>query len=316
MTDQDYQPISSRRQLFYLFLFFVGGIFVGLAISLAIIALIYGKAMAWNVALITHTDAPCFVGAFRIFIGLGNTLAQFLAPALVFTYLVMRDPVEYIGARNYYKPALLLLVVAFMLFFLPVIEITSFFNQKMTLPASWSGLEKWIRKSEADNEAIFKIIMDMKTAGDYLLSILVVAIFPAVAEEFFFRGCMQRIFEHMTKNVHAAVWITAFIFSFMHFEFLGFVPRFLLGAGLGYLYAWSGSIWPSVLTHFINNGFAVTGLYLYQHKYINSNPNDSQLSTPHLWVYFLSFAVSIGILLAYRKITLTSQEVYRIENEV
>lgn len=302
------QVLRSWQQLLYLFLLWVGCTIIGLAISLGLVALLYDRGMAMNMIQMSHTDAPGFIGAFRIFLGLGNTLFVFLAPAIIFTYYILQDPAAYIGARNYFPKVLLLVVLAFMILFLPVIEITSFYNQNMTLPASWHGFEKWIRDTEKENEALVHIILDMKTGLDLALSLLIVAVFPAVAEEFFFRGCMQRIFEQMTKNVHAAVWITAFIFSFMHFEFLGFVPRMLLGAGLGYLYAWSGSIWPSVLAHFINNGFAVVGLYLYQHKYISTNPDDNQLSFPHLWMYLLSFALSILALLLYRKICLTNQD--------
>jgi membrane protease YdiL (CAAX protease family) len=307
MTYHDYRHLSSRRQLFYLFLLWIGCTIIGMALSLGIVALIYGRDMAANVLFITHTNAPGFIGGFRIFIALGNTLCVFLAPALVFSYLIVREPDEYIGPRNYFSPLLLLVVIAFMLFFLPVVDITGYFNQKMTLPSSMASLEKWIRDTEEQNGALLKIILDMKTTGDYLVSVLIVALFPAIAEEFFFRGCMQRIFEHMTKNLHASVWITAFIFSFMHFEFLGFLPRFLLGAGLGYLYVWSGSIWPSVLAHFLNNGFAVTGLYLYQHKLIAGDPDNGQPMFSQMWIYAISLIISILVLLVYRKIALANQ---------
>jgi hypothetical protein len=85
MTDQAYKHLSSRRQLFYLFLLWIGCTIIGLAISLALVALIYGRDTAGYVLFMTHTDSPGFIGAFRIFIGLGNTLSVFLAPALIFS---------------------------------------------------------------------------------------------------------------------------------------------------------------------------------------------------------------------------------------
>jgi membrane protease YdiL (CAAX protease family) len=45
-------------------------------------------------------------------------------------------------------------------------------------------------------------------------------------------------------------------------QFLGFIPRFLLGMVFGYLYLWSGSIKVPMLVHFVNNGLAVLVYYL------------------------------------------------------
>jgi hypothetical protein len=84
-----------------------------------------------------------------------------------------------------------------------------------------------------------------------------IAVLPALGEEFLFRGVLQRLFIEWTKNRHFGVWIASFIFSFIHFQFYGFIPRFLLGLYFGYLLVWSSSIWVPVVAHLINNGFAV-----------------------------------------------------------
>ena len=60
--------------------------------------------------------------------------------------------------------------------------------------------------------------------------------------------------------------MAAFLFSAMHMQFYGFVPRLLLGAMLGYLFVWSGSLWLSVLAHFVNNASAIIFTYLYQQQ--------------------------------------------------
>ncbi len=82
-----------------------------------------------------------------------------------------------------------------------------------------------------------------------------------MGEEFLFRGVIQRLFTEWTRNRHVGIWIAAFLFSFIHFQFYGFLPRFLLGLYFGYLLVWSSSIWVPVTGHFINNGVAV----LYYH---------------------------------------------------
>jgi hypothetical protein len=88
-----------------------------------------------------------------------------------------------------------------------------------------------------------------------------IAILPALGEELFFRGILQRIFVEWTRNSHVGVILAAFLFSFIHFQFYGFIPRFLLGLYFGYLLVWSSSIWAPVAGHLINNGIAV----LYYH---------------------------------------------------
>ncbi|MCZ2140427.1 MAG: CPBP family intramembrane metalloprotease, partial [Bacteroidia bacterium] len=55
--------------------------------------------------------------------------------------------------------------------------------------------------------------------------------------------------------------ITALVFSAIHGQFYGFIPRLILGAVLGYVYVFSGSIWIPIIMHFVNNGFAVVCSY-------------------------------------------------------
>jgi len=89
-----------------------------------------------------------------------------------------------------------------------------------------------------------------------------IAILPAIGEELLFRGVLQRIFANWTKNIHLGVWIAAILFSAMHMQFYGFLPRMMLGVLFGYLFVWSGSLLLPILCHFINNGSAVIYAYV------------------------------------------------------
>jgi membrane protease YdiL (CAAX protease family) len=307
MTEQEYTPMGNGKQLLSLFGLWIGFTIIGVIISLAVVAGIYGMGMWNNILSMSNTSAPGFLNAFRLFIALGSSLIGFLAPALVFSYFVVQEPVEYIGMRNYTPAILILVAAAIMIFFLPTIDIASYFNQKMTLPPALHGIDQWIHDAEKAAAAQFKVLLDMKTPVDLIITLLIVALFPALSEEFFFRGCLQPIFKRITRDTHGAVWITAFIFSFIHFEFLGFVPRLLLGAVLGYLYQWSGTIWPSVTVHFVNNGFSVVGLYLYQHKYFTTDPDNGQPMFSQAWIYVVSFLLSVGLMYLFHKITIDKQ---------
>src|SRR5690554_5832087 len=101
-------------------------------------------------------------------------------------------------------------------------------------------------------------------AGDFILALIVIGLIPAVGEELLFRGLVQNQIGAITKNIHVAIWLAAFLFSTFHFQFYGFVPRMFLGVLFGYLYYWSGNLFIAMLAHFINNGLTLILLYMYQ----------------------------------------------------
>jgi membrane protease YdiL (CAAX protease family) len=96
---------------------------------------------------------------------------------------------------------------------------------------------------------------------EFLAAIVILAVVPAIGEELLFRGILQNKITLLTKNYHVAIWVSAIIFSAIHFQFYGFVPRVLLGALFGYLYVWSGNLGVAILAHFINNGFTLFLIY-------------------------------------------------------
>jgi hypothetical protein len=69
----------------------------------------------------------------------------------------------------------------------------------------------------------------------------------------------------------------------------------------GYFAAWSGSIWPAILGHFLNNGSVVVLTYLSQKRIINIDPNDSHTFTN--WGYIISFALTLVLLIIYKYIS-------------
>ena len=78
-----------------------------------------------------------------------------------------------------------------------------------------------------------------------------------LSEEILFRGTLQQLFLSSGLNRHLAIWITSIIFSAIHMQFFGFVPRLLLGAYFGYLLWWSRSLWLPVIIHAFNNSIVV-----------------------------------------------------------
>ncbi len=157
-----------------------------------------------------------------------------------------------------------------------------------------------MREKEDTAQKLTGVLLEMKTVGSMIKNVLLVGLLTAIAEEFMFRGVIQTIFTRWTKSANWAVWITAILFSSFHMEFFGFLPRMMLGVLLGYMVVWSGSIWPAVWGHFINNGTAVVVMYLYQHKQIKVNPDDQHVF--NYSSYLFSLIIVLFLLLLYRYI--------------
>lgn len=193
----------------------------------------------------------------------------------------------------------ILLGVSALVLSLPSINVIAEINKNIHLPEAYKSIEDSIRRSEALAEALTAMFVNVQTVPDFLLSILALALVPAVGEEIIFRGFFQRELIQQTKNIHVSVWIAAAVFSFIHFQFLGFFPRMLLGALLGYMYVWSGSLIVPILMHFTNNALTLVLLIAYNKKIIGFNP-DSTEQIPYALV-LVSFIACIAIIYNRKK---------------
>lgn len=146
-------------------------------------------------------------------------------------------------------------ILAFCL--IPVTGITGELNSGMELPEWLSGVENWMRGKETMAGKLFDILLTPDNIGSLIINLFMIALLPAIGEELIFRGVFQRILTKIFSSGYVAVMISAFIFSALHLQFYGFVPRFILGLVYGYLFLWSGTLWLPVIAHFINNALSV-----------------------------------------------------------
>lgn len=172
-------------------------------------------------------------------------------------------------------------------------------NANMHLPEFLKGLEEWARKKEDLAEEVTKLMTHFDSFGELILAVVVIAVIPAVGEELVFRGLIQNEMMRATKRSHLSIWIAAALFSAIHVQFFGFIPRLLLGALFGYLYYWSGSLSISMVAHFVNNGFQVVGLYLYQQGTSDFNM-DEETSLPWTMIIF-STLITAALLVYFKK---------------
>ena len=219
----------------------------------------------------------------------------FLFPALLAGFLIQGRSLVYLSATK--SPALFtaMLIVLLMLVAIPVINLLVKLNMDLSLPEKLSGLEERINKAEEEAEEMMNTFLSVTSLGGLLMNLLMISIIPAIGEEFLFRGIIQKLFTDWFRNYHVAILITAAIFSFLHFQFLGFLPRLFLGILFGYLMVWTGSVWAPVLAHFVNNSLAVVYFYLYNKGLFHYNL-DTVGSTRDT---FIHAAISIVLLVIF-----------------
>ncbi len=185
----------------------------------------------------------------------------FLLPSLVFAYLSDPHPLAFAGLKSPDKKSFILFGVIIILFSYLMVEWLGVINQQLVQNLFGKAAREWIEKGESNVGGTLHNILTMKNAGDLLQAILLVGVLAAIGEEIFFRGILQRIFIQIFKNPWVGIIITAAIFSAVHGQFLGFLPRMILGIILGALYWYSGSLWPAITGHFIFNSLQVILVY-------------------------------------------------------
>jgi uncharacterized protein len=231
-----------------------------------------------------------------------TTLCGFLiAPYFMWTTIRKKDIASF-NTSNL-KPIALLLVFCIVIAFAVADSAIIEWNQHIHFPDFLASFEEWARAKEDQLAELTKMLTRFQSFSEFALAFLIVAVFAGICEEFLFRGIIQTELLKGTKNIHVAIWISAFFFSAIHAQFFGFVPRMLLGALFGYLYYWSGNLWVPMFAHFVNNGFAVCMIYLYQKKIVDTNL-DSPEAAP--WPAVIVAAGIVATALWYFKTKLQS----------
>lgn len=218
-----------------------------------------------------------------------SQLFTFVLPVLFFLLLF--------GGKNIHSLLLnrggILVVMSPLLMFFAngLIDISAKINQALIPENSW--LERAFKPTEEIAERMTSMMLNSDSSLSLFVAILSMAIIPAFCEEVAFRGVVQPLLAKITKNIHAAIWITAAIFSLIHVQFYGFLPRMLMGALLGYMVVWSGSLWSSILAHFVNNALAIV---LYKQFGSLETPDEAMMNQ---WYSYLFSGILFVTILIY-----------------
>lgn len=186
-----------------------------------------------------------------------SSVITFIVGGVSVAYLIFENPKEELmmsswgGGKNYLYGIIALLAL------LPIVGVLNEWNQGISFPDALAPLEQWMREAEDAAAELQERFLSGTSYLDLIINIVIMAITPAICEELLFRGVLQNQLEKWFKNAHIAVWVSAIIFSAIHFQFYGFLPRMVLGAALGYLLVYGKSLWLPIVAHCVNNSLAV-----------------------------------------------------------
>jgi membrane protease YdiL (CAAX protease family) len=199
--------------------------------------------------------------------GLG-ALGGFIIAGILYLVIVERIQLSSIFNLKHISIWALILSVIAVISFMFVNTVFIEWNMNLSFPGFLNNFEDWAREKEEELRIVTEFLTEFSSLNQFIIVFIVVAIIPAIGEELIFRGILQNKFHLYFKNIHVAIIVTAILFSGFHLQFFGFVPRLFLGILFGYIYYWSGNLWYPILGHFINNGFTLILIYLFQTGYI------------------------------------------------
>jgi len=263
----------------------MGKLFILLAITL-----LFTLILMPVISLLTFSK-PSDIGSLKMS-QLLLSIGVIVMPPIVLAYFISRNPMNFLcfyKKKNSWTD--IFIVVIFMIIIIPFINLLGDLNHQLVLPKMFSGIEVWMKTSEEQATLLTEKFMNVRTVQGLLFNIFLISVIPAIGEELYFRGALQGVIREW-KGIRTSIWLTAIIFSTIHFQFYGFVPRMFMGAFFGYLLFWSENMWLPIVAHFTNNVIAVIFYYL-KFNGVKMPDIDSIGFGNTLWIGLVSGALGI-----------------------
>ena len=295
-----FRTMKPFAQLMFALFVMVASVFIFMVVGMIAALPFYGVASLMNGMSESSLNSPEGINFLKYFQVI-QSIGLFVVPPFAIGWLYHGNIAEYLKINRSTKVQSFLLATICLLLVIPAINFLGAINSQMSLPESLSGLEGWMKNMEDAAKVLIEKFMKVDSISGLMFNIFMIAVLPALGEELMFRGVIQRIFTNWTKNYHWGIWITAFLFSAMHMQFYGFLPRMALGAMFGYLLVWTGTMWVPILAHFVNNLMGVLGYYLIDKGVISNDIEEWGTGTEQIPLVIFSFlAVGALLFLIYR----------------
>lgn len=292
-------PGLSILVLFCLFLIFLT---LGQIIAWAVLSRVYHYPLD---AIKDFTIHPANYAQARIALllnhAIGTILFSFILSAFVWQRMTERLRFShFFHATKQNTNTLIGLAIALTVVSTPLNSVFISLNKNMRLPKAFEQLELKMKALEANTEQMIKFLTDFQNPTEIAMALLVMGALTGIGEEMFFRGALQRKLFEWVKNPHVAIWVASAFFSFVHFQFYGFVPRMLLAALFGYMYYWSGNLWVPIVAHACNNSLMVLAVYYSKNSQTAQQLVESEEAMP-IPAVIVSALLTVFLLYIFKK---------------
>lgn len=242
-----------------------------------------------------------YTNSLRIMNLFGASLA-FIVGAWATTKAIKADSLGFLSADRFPKGKWLLWSLIFFLLSIPIMSQFLEWNASIDLSSISPGLHEWASLKDGENNRMYEVMLGNGSTWDFVLNILLMAAIPALAEELVFRGLILNILNGLFKNIHAAIFVSALIFTSLHLQVYKVLPMMLLAVSFGYLVYWTGSVWTAVIAHFFNNAVTVISL-----QYFTDGSYEEVLQQDQDLHWSLVLIAAIGFVLVFRYLNKMAQ---------
>lgn len=256
----------STQLLFTALVLLICGI-VAMVLSISLGWLIYGVNLTQMEGMMQDLTNFHNISVLKFFQTI-QSIGIFIIPPFIIAWFLHDHPSVYLQYDKAPDFKSVLFVIAIIYFANPLINWLNEVNAKLSLPEWMNSIEIWMQTSESQANRVTEAFLTTTSPLTLITNLLMIAILPAIGEELLFRGIVQKLFKLKYGNAHVAIWISAALFSALHLQFFGFLPRLVLGVMFGYMLEWSGTLWLPMIAHFVNNATAVIAYYLMQRGFI------------------------------------------------
>lgn len=279
---RDFAQKSALNSLLILLALAIAGFSISSFFTLVVIEVFFDLPLISDSSSFDRIYDEGNIGALK-FLQFMNQVGLFLLPGLLYMRL-MKLRIGSTASSLSWLPALLIPVCA-----LPIVTFLGTVNEQLPLVEE---VLVWMKANQEKANLLYESLLVMNSPMDLMTNLFIMAMVPAVAEEILFRGGLQQMIQRHYKSAHLAIWGSALIFSLIHFQFLTFIPRVVMGAGLGYIFYWGGSLWMPIVAHAVNNAVAISAYY-----FLKDDPRleefDGIGQTLDVWVLTASVATLV-----------------------
>jgi membrane protease YdiL (CAAX protease family) len=299
--DRNSKNISFPGQLSILLGLIGAGLVIGTLISAAVWMGMTGRSV---LSMEKDILNPKYYNAIMWMQGI-STFFMFFLPVYFTALICYRSPSRFMGFKMSVNLRQVFIVIVIVILTFPLSGALAELNKIIPISNSW---QIYFKAKEAERAAQEAALININSFSRYVLSMIIIALLPAIFEEVCFRGGLQNILTRWFKGPWIAIILTAILFSAVHISYYGFLVRFALGVILGLIFYYSGSLWLSILCHFLYNGIQVTAMYVSTMN-ASKNTKDIEENFP-IWAGAIALAFVVVAFIKLRQISLSQQQKY------